>query len=256
MSEIRVKKNWQRDFFDKAFYAPSSPSALAHAGLEAAFLAKQLCLKPGMSVLDVACGQGRHSVLLAKKGFAVTGVDITDAYLADARKLAAGAGVKPEFVKADMRRMNFKERFDGAFCAFTSFGYFDSKTDLAVLKRIYNALKPGGLFIVDVIDRDFIEEFMLPRDWHELPEGGFLLEEHDYDPRSRRMNCRWVRIDPEGGTVSRTFAHNVYSAQDLKALLKKAGFTPLKSWNSFSQEAQCKNRAIVLARKPATGKTV
>ncbi|MDD4005311.1 MAG: class I SAM-dependent methyltransferase [Elusimicrobiaceae bacterium] len=247
---IKVKKNWPRGFFDKVFYEPSSVCARKRAGLEAEFFARALGLKRGMSVLDVACGQGRHSVLLAGKGLAVTGVDVTRAYLDDARAYAKREGVNARFVRTDMRKLAYSGEFDGALCAFTSFGYFDRKTNFDVLKRIFRALKPGGRFVIDVISREYLERYMEPRDWFEMPEGGFLLEEHEFDARAGRVRTRMVRILENGRIMDRAFGHIVYGAEELKALLLKAGFEPLKSWKSFTPDAPVKNRAIVLVRRP------
>lgn len=249
---IKVRRNWQKEYFDKAYYQPSSEYALARADEEAAFFAKNLALKPGMKVLDIACGQGRHSVPLAKKGFKATGIDITAEYLADAKAYARREGVAAEFFKADMRKLAFNAEFDAALCAFTSFGYFDRKTNLDVLKRICRAVKPGGLFIIDVISREYLEREMEPRDWFDMPEGGFHLEEHEFDARQGRVRTRQVRITADGKIMDRAFEHVVYGTEELKALLARAGFVPLKSWKSFTPDAPVKNRAIVLALKPGS----
>src|SRR6059036_984430 len=83
----------------------------------------------GGTVLDLCCGPGRHAVALAKRGFAVTAVDRTPFLLDHARARAAEAGLSVEFVLSDMRRFKRPEAFDLILNIFTSFGYFNEKSD-------------------------------------------------------------------------------------------------------------------------------
>ncbi|MFA6583153.1 MAG: class I SAM-dependent methyltransferase [Elusimicrobiaceae bacterium] len=251
MSGLKVKSGWQREFFDKRFYEPSSPLAVKCAGAEAAFFVKALGLKKGAKLLDLACGQGRHCVEFAKKGLAVTGFDFTKEYLADARERAEQAGVSVAFVCGDMRKLAYRNEFDAVVCAFTSFGYFDRKTNFVVLKKIAAALKPGGKVIIDVISRDFVESDFLERDWYKLEDGGYQLEERDYDARSRVIKCHWIRLSPDGKSVAQSFRHEVFSADDLKVLYKRAGLVPLKCWSALSFGKGDGRRTVVLGRKPA-----
>ena len=92
-------------------------------------------LKPGASVLDLCCGQGRHSVQLAKRGFQVTGLDLNAEYLDLASKAAEAAKVTIETVAADMREIPFENKFDAIVNMYSSFGYLESEAeDLKVLE--------------------------------------------------------------------------------------------------------------------------
>src|SRR5439155_176630 len=109
---------------------------------------KILHLRKGSRILDVACGSGRHTIGLAKRGYRMTGFDLSRALLAEARKSARLAQVKPTFVEGDMRRLRFTNAFDAAISMFTSFGYFDGpEEDREVLRGIARALHRvlGGL---------------------------------------------------------------------------------------------------------------
>ena len=96
---------------------------------ESAFVARTLGLKPGASVLDLCCGQGRHSVQLAKRGFKVTGLDLNAEYLDLASKAAEAAKVTIETVAGDMREIPFENKFDAIVNMYSSFGYLESEAE-------------------------------------------------------------------------------------------------------------------------------
>lgn len=110
-------------------------------------LCKHLGLNPKHKVWDLACGKGRHSIYLNSKGCNVIGTDLSDNSIAEALK---SSNETLEFYKHDMRtpfRMNY---FTHVFNLFTSIGYFEDERDnLKVFKNVYQALKPGGVFVID-----------------------------------------------------------------------------------------------------------
>src|SRR5262249_22839496 len=111
---------------------------------------------PGARILDVPCGFGRHSIELARRGFRVTGVDISPKLLRTARRNAAVRGVQVEFRRADMRELAYRNRFDAVLNLFTSFGYFGDVGDLWFLRTLRRALRPGGWLILHLINRDWV----------------------------------------------------------------------------------------------------
>ena len=111
---------------------------------------KLLELEPGLELLDLACGHGRIANPLAERGVRVTGLDATPYFLELARKDAAERGVEVEYVEGDMRSLPWTERFDRVLCWFTSFGYFGDDENRQVLAEAYRALRPGGLFAVEI----------------------------------------------------------------------------------------------------------
>ena len=112
-----------------------------------------LGLKPAASVLDLCCGQGRHAVELARRGYEVTGLDASGFLLREARKAARRRRVAVAWVRGDMREIPFRNRFDAVVNLFTSFGYFRTKAeDLAVLRGVRRALKPSGHLLIDTLN--------------------------------------------------------------------------------------------------------
>ncbi len=125
---------------------------------EVDFLIDELDLSPGDSVLDVACGTGRHAVELASRGYSVTGIDLSAGMLARAKDKAAAAGVDIEFIKADAIKFSLEKTFDAAICLCEgAFGLLASADDaiahpLAILHNISNSLKPGAKALFTVLN--------------------------------------------------------------------------------------------------------
>jgi len=106
-------------------------------------------LPVGSTVLDIGCGRGRHAGLFARAGMQVTGLDISEDSIQEAR----ATWPKVDFHVHDMRNAFAEERFDAAVCLFTTLGYFDSlEDDLAVLRAAYGALHPGGRLVIDFMN--------------------------------------------------------------------------------------------------------
>ncbi len=124
---------------------------------EIGFLLEELDLSPGASLLDVGCGTGRHAVELAKLGYAVTGVDLSEGMLNQAQAKAEAAGVSVDWVQSDATKFSLDKAFDAAICLCEgSFGLLGSGDDaiehpLAILRNISNSLKPGANVLLTVL---------------------------------------------------------------------------------------------------------
>ena len=128
-------------------------------------------------VLDLACGPGRHVTALAKRGFRVTGVDLSYALLQKARSRARAAQVEIEWVQQDMRRFVRPEAFDLAISIFTSFGYFDDRRDdLKVLRNVHKSLRHGAILVMDMMGKECLARGFLPTTSEELADGRLRVE--------------------------------------------------------------------------------
>lgn len=248
---MKVPREWHKSFFRNSFYNPASPAAVAKAPSEAAFILRRLKLPKGAALLDLCCGPGRHAVEFAKKGLAVTGFDYSKEYLAEARARAGRKKVSLRLVRGDMRRLGFCGEFDAAVNLFTSFGYFqDFSDDLKTLKGVARALKPGGLFMLDIINGEYVRRHFNPHPWYDMGDH-YHLEEIELN--SDGAFNAWTNIYKRGGkTQKKYFFSRLYGRKRLAETLKKAGLTPLKFWGGFSGEPLSpeRNRLIALARKP------
>lgn len=246
---MKIPHEWHKSFFKNSFYNPASPTAVAKAPQEVAFILNKLKLKKGAKVLDLCCGPARHSIVLAKKGMAVTGYDYSAEYLREAARKAKKAQVKLRLMRGDMRRLKFRGEFDAAINLFTSFGYFQRKSDdIKTLRGVARALKPGGKFIIDIIHGDFVRAHFRPRNWQQLEDGSYHLEEA-VRHKDGIIN-HWTRIK-NGKIMKRSFFSRMYTRKTMSDALRRAGLKPLKFWGSFTGKMLTAgaNRLIVLAQK-------
>lgn len=135
---------------------------------EVAVMARLLDVHPGQSLLDVACGYGRHALLFAlNHAMQVTGVDISRGLIARARKLAAGQGVNATFTTGHGRDLRWRETFDRAIVAYNSFSIFGPDDAPVVLRGIHAALKPGGRLFLDLDNKPHHVRYgTCYRNWH------------------------------------------------------------------------------------------
>lgn len=120
-------------------------------------------LVPGASVLDLACGAGRHAISFAKKGYKVTGIDLSENLLSFAREKSAEAGTDIEFIRQDVRELNLGIKFDMVVNLFTSFGYFETDGENFLIFDIAGKhLKTGGFFIFDYFNPEYLKMNLVP----------------------------------------------------------------------------------------------
>src|SRR4051812_18664353 len=175
-----MQSNWQTSFFrGVALDAWRRVTTTEMTRIEADFLERTLDVNGGDRLLDVPCSNGRHSIELAKRGYAMTGVDQSEEFVMEARQ-ATPAPVR--WVQDDMRSLSWVSEFDGAFCWGNSFGYLSLDEADRFLEAVARSLKPGASFIVDT---GMIAESLLPslarNRWYRLGDI-LMLSEHRYDP--------------------------------------------------------------------------
>ena len=209
-----------------------------------------LKIKSGASVLDLCCGPGRHSLELARRGFMVTGVDRTKAYLVQARRQAKKEGLKIEFVNKDMRRFCRQNSFDVCINLFTSFGYFrNPNDDKKIVKNVYRSLKKNGILLMELMGREVLARIFKPRDWYPLDDM-IVLEERKVCKNWTWIENRWMMIK-NGKMKEFRISHRLYSAAELSSLLKEAGFKKVDVYSDFTGAPydHTAKRLILVARK-------
>jgi len=251
-----MSEDWTRAFFRSEVFTPSTPETEAAAPDEVRFVWKALGLRRGARVLDVACGTGRHAVRLARRGADVVGVDATEAYLAQARRASKGlANVR--FERGDMRHLRFDSEFDAAINLWTSFGYFrEPGEDLAALRAIARALKPGGLFLIDVVDSSPLMGRERFRQWTESRDGTFTLEEVSvFGGRDPRIATDWIVLRPRRSARRARSVVRAYDLAHLLGALRKAGLKPLGTWSrlAYGSSGPSGGRLVVLSRRAGAG---
>ena len=243
---------WFEDetFWEKLYPFLFTDSKLEAAGAEVASVLELAGLERG-DVLDLACGPGRHSVALAKRGFRVTGVDLSAFLLGKARERAHAENVDVEWVQEDMRRFERPEAFDLAISLFSSFGYFgDKDDDLSVLRNIHKSLRAGGTLVMELAGREPLARGFQATTSQQLADGRLLVERHQVVDHWARIQNHWIVIEDDTATTFR-FEFTLYSGQELKAHLFDAGFTDVRLYGAYDarEYALDAERLIAVARK-------
>lgn len=248
-----VAEGWWGRYFDRDFYElyrPFLPPELSRE--EAAGALEMLGLEVGARLLDLACGWGRHSIEFARAGLRVTGLDRSGTLLALAREAAREAGVRPGWVRGDMRSLPFRESFDAVVSLFSSLGYFASdEEDLRVLRGVREALRPGGLFLLEVMHRDGVAREFVERDWWEGEGGAHVWVEREFDA-VEGVSREWLRWRRGRRSGEKHHVIRVRTATEWAALLRAAGLAPdlwYGGWD-LSPFEHTSERLIVLARAP------
>ena len=220
---------------------------------ESAFVAGALKLKDGASVLDLCCGQGRHSVQLAERGLKVTGLDLNPDYVELAQQAAKASKVEIETVAADMREIPFANKFDAIVNMYSSFGYLESEAeDLKVLESAARALKANGRLLLDMLNREWAIDNYIQNDWHTGTDGTLYVERRDLDLATSRMHVHFIMVDPKGGRRE-SIGHiiRLYTLTEMTRLLERVGLRVTSVFGGFEAEEYGigTRRMIVVAEK-------
>lgn len=183
-------------------------------------------------ILDLCCGQGRHALELARRGFRhVTGLDRSRYLIRLARKRARQADLAVSFHEGDARRFRLGEGdFRCVSLLGNSFGYFDRpEDDLAVLVAVQRALGSGGRLVMDLMDGEWMRNHFEPRSWEWVDQNHFVCRERALAGDGDRLISREVVVHAERGVIADQFyAERLYSRERLAALLTRAGFGNLR----------------------------
>lgn len=193
-----------------------------------------LDLPSGSKVLDLCCGMGRHSLVLAEAGYEVTGVDLSEALLREARSQKGAEQVT--WLRSDMRKLPLAGGFDAVVNLFTSFGYFEEDEEqVKVLCEIHRMLKPGGKFIIDYLNPAHVIRNLVPHSTRE--DGENLIDE------SRRIESGYVKKDiiltTKSDSAPRKYHERVklYPLEKFQEMIEKAGLQLEAVHGSYEEEA-------------------
>ena len=233
--ESYVKADWWRDIFNANYLRtdgdvvedPDITEAEIDAFLELVDVGRDAC------ILDLCCGQGRHLLELARRGFTnLYGVDRSHYLISRAKRVARQRGLVATFREGDARKLRLRENtFDLVYLAGNSFGYFESaEDDIAVLAELRRLLKPAGQLLIDFTDGDFLRDNFEARSWEWIDKDYFVCRERTLSKDNTRLVSREVITHTKKGVVADQFyAERLYNADQLGALLAENGFDVLEA---------------------------
>jgi SAM-dependent methyltransferase len=215
---------WYQTFFGEDYLRIYTFLTPERTEREVEGIVKLLGLTGGEAMLDLCCGHGRHSVALAERGFQMTGQDLSAVFLQHARAAAEAQGVAVRWIEGDMRQVPFEAEFDAVINIFTAFGYFESEEeDRQVLQQVYKALKPGGLFLLETMHREFLMRNFAPGQIDRRADGLIVLEEREFDLLTSRANVLVTMIFPDGQRREYRHSARIYTLTELARMLAMAG---------------------------------
>lgn len=242
---VKAEPDWWRSWFGPGYLALYDDFLAERTPMEIDRLESLLQLRPPLRVLDLPCGQGRHAIELARRGYQVTGVDLSEAMLSVARERAARAGVQARFVRGDMREP-LVQRFDLVLNLFTSLGYFDEEgDDRKAVEAALAMLRPDGRFVLEVVNGDRVLETFQEREWFTVGQAA-VIERRSLDRDARRMTVERT-VDRNGEEEISVHAIRLYGADQVKRLLSAAGFAGVRLYGDWDGSAVTPGSPRVLA---------
>jgi SAM-dependent methyltransferase len=248
-----LKRPWWEDIFGEDFSRAIPRLSEKQISREVDFIEESLGVAKGGVVLDLGCGSGHHAVDLASRGYGVVGYDLSVYQLALAADVAQERDQKINFLQGDMREMAFDAMFDGIYCWNTSFGYFEEEKNQAVAERIFRALKPGGMFLLDVANRDFAATYSPSQLWYE-GDSCVCMDDMSVDFITSRLRVKRSVIFDDGRSRECIYSVRLYSLHELGKLLHDVGFRVTEASGNTATPGvffgELSPRLIVLAQKP------
>jgi len=226
--------------------------SLAGTEQEVNFIIKTLGLPTGSRIMDLHCGYGRHAIELAKQGFCVTGVDINAPFLELGAQKAREAGIADsvEFIHFDMRNPMFQGEFDAVINMFAAFGYFSDDENAQVLQSIHQALRPNGLFLIDLLNREWMLHNSLSRYWRH-PNGEYVLTYKTEFKNGLITLKRQLTNLNNGKKTQYEFRLRAYSLSEMLSILSENNFLIQEIYGGFDSRHYTPDspRMIILAKK-------
>ena len=259
--EKHVPSDWWRSIFN-SLYLKTDADVVEDPNItkqEVDLFSQILNLSPNSNILDLCCGQGRHSLEFAIRGFQyVEGLDRSHYLIQKAKCSAKKEGLNVRFREGDARKLPYTpDVFDVVMILGNSFGYFETTNDdLRVLREVFRVLKPGGNIIIDVADGEFVKEHFQSRTWEWIDKKHFVCRERSLSTDKERLISREVISHSDKGIIADQFyAERLYTKETLGLLFKIAGFSDIAFHGEIATDSQrnqdlglMERRLIVSAR--------
>lgn len=219
----KKKVLWWEELFNDDYLRTVPVPPMRWVREQCDFIEQRLGLAKGAAILDVGCGLGLHAIELTRRGYVVVGLDFSIPMLSRAADEAQDQGFKINFLHADMREMNFDGAFDAVLIWGTTLGYFDDEVNKQVIERVHRALKPGGLFLIDVVNRDYAVRTQPNLVWFQ-GDGCIVMEETSFNHINSRLVVKRNVILDDGRQKETQYSIRLYALHELGQVLHQRGF--------------------------------
>ena len=188
----------------------------------------------------------------------MVGLDLSLPLLLRGADEAQRRGLSINFVHGDMRELDFESQFDGVFCVFSTFGYFDEETNKKTAANMARALKPGARAVIEILNRDYVVPELPTRVWWE-GDGCVVLEEVEFNYFSSRIQSNRSIVFDDGRQIEQEISLRAYSLHELGKLLHAAGFRVVEVSGSVHTRGrffgpQSRHIIVVAEKRPDAGK--
>ena len=232
--ERHLPSDWWQTLFNSLYLKTDGDVVenAANTKTDIDLVLKSVGLEPNDHVLDLCCGQGRHSLELARHGFRhVTGVDRSRYLVRLARTRARKEGLNAAFREGDARTVRLKAA--SLHCVImmgNSFGYFDrEEDDAAVLETAKKALVSRGTLVMDIADGEWMKDRFERRSWEWVDQNHFVCRERNLARDGRRLISREVVVHAERGVLADQFySERLYTRKEIQELMESVGFTQVR----------------------------
>jgi D-alanine-D-alanine ligase len=229
--EEHVHPEWWRNIFNY-LYLKTDADVVDDQNItrqEVDLLCETFKLAPEDRILDLCCGQGRHALELARRGFKnIEGLDRSHYLIQKAKSTAKAEGLRTRFREGDARKIPYPpDTFDVVMILGNSLGYFEAaQEDMKVFKEVCRVLKPWGRFIIDIADGAYLKEHFKPHSWEWIDKKRFVCRERSLSADGDRLISREMVNHVEKGMIADHFyAERLYTREGLLHLLKTVGFS-------------------------------
>jgi 2-polyprenyl-3-methyl-5-hydroxy-6-metoxy-1,4-benzoquinol methylase len=242
--------NWYKDWFKSEYYLDvyrhrDDRDAVRLVNL----ISRSLKINPADKILDAACGAGRHSILLAEKGFNVTGFDLSLPLLKIADKRKNDKNLEIQFINADIRNICFNLQFDVIVNLFTSFGYFErDEENFSFMNNARKFLKPGGYFILDYFNGKKVIDSLVPLSERKLDDL-IITEKRTYE--NNRV-IKKISIEDNGNEYNFSESVRVYTLEEILNSLNPLGYKAIDIFGDYEGtrfDLSLSDRLIILFRR-------
>lgn len=242
--EAYVRSDWWRQIFNQ-LYLMTDGDVVNDQRItehEISMFVNILGLTPDLRILDLCCGQGRHTLELARRGLKnVEGLDRSHFLVTRARAQARKEGLDVRFREGDARKLPYPaDSFDVVMILGNSFGYFDTmQDDLLVLKEVFRVIKPDGRVFMDIADGAYLRKHFSPRSWEWIDKNHFVCRERSLSADNHSLISREIVTHVEKGVMEdRFYSERLYSQDEMTELLKHAKFSDIAFHGQITPDSQ------------------